>query len=93
MITFNDLNADIIFVIALLLNPADLYNLALLASKYARIIKNRKLVNYHLEEINEIYNFYNGKIKYYVFKHTDNKHGLYEIWYEYGQIYSQIKME
>jgi len=38
MTTFNDLNADIIFVITLLLHPEDLYNFALVAKRYARIL-------------------------------------------------------
>jgi len=92
MIIFNDLPADIIFVIALLLHPTDLYNLALVANKYARIIKDRKVINYHLKEINEITKF-NHKIKYYVFKHTGKKHGLYESWYKNGQKREQINYQ
>jgi len=80
--TFNDLPADIIFVIALLLHPTDLYNFALIAIKYAQIIKNRKLINFHLVEINETDMENNGKIRYFVFKHSYKKHGLYEAWYE-----------
>jgi len=88
MITINDLPADIIFVIALLLYPTDLYNLALVTSKYAQIIKNRKVINYHLDEKNEIVD--SLKIKYFVLKHTGNKHGLYESWYKTGQKYKQM---
>jgi len=95
MTTFNDLNSDIIFVIALLLRPADLYNLALLSSKYAQIIKNRKIINYHLEEkmIYEYNENDNCKMKYFVFKHTDNKHGLFERWYSNGQKELQLNYQ
>jgi len=88
MTTFNDLPADIIFVIALLLHPTDLYNLVLLASRYARIIKNRKIINYHLKEINEI-DIHNNELKYFVLKHTNNKHGLYEKLYVNYRKYEQ----
>jgi len=93
MITFNDLPADIIFVIALLLHPTDLYNFTLIASRYTHIIKSRKVINYHLEERNEICKHYNHKIKYFVIKHTGKKHGLYESWYSNGQKSDQINYQ
>jgi len=92
MTTFDDLPADIIFVIALLLHPTDLYSLALLASRYARIIKNRNVINYHLKEINKMgINVY--KIKYFVLKHTGKRHGLYESWYDNGQKCERINYQ
>jgi len=90
MTTFNNLPADIIFVIALLLHPTDLYNFALIASKYAQIIKSRNVINYHLKEINEIREgCHVTTIKYFVIKHTGKRHGLHESWYENGQKHSQ----
>jgi len=93
MTSFNDLPADIIFVIALLLHPTDLYSFALVASKYARIINNRNVINYHLEERNEIVAIDNSKIKYFVLKHTNKKHGLYERWYSNGQKHTQMNFQ
>jgi len=91
MIIFNDLPSDIIFVIALLLHPADLYNLVLVSNKYAKIIKNRKVINYYLKEINEIVNSY--ELKYFILKHTNKKYGLYKVWYSNGQIYMQTNYQ
>jgi antitoxin component YwqK of YwqJK toxin-antitoxin module len=92
MTTFNDLLADIKFVIAIKLAPNDLYNFALTSSRNAQIIKNRKVINYHLEEKNEIGRF-NHKLKFYVFKHTGKKHGLCEYFKENGQKFKQINFQ
>jgi len=92
MTTFNDLLSDIIYEIAIKLDPKDLYNFALTSSRYAQIIKNRKVINFHIEEKNEI-DRYNRKLKYYVFKHTGKKHGLYESWHSDEQKSEQLNFQ